>query len=383
MADLSKIRKNGVDYDIKDATARAEIEELKQNGTGGSNTGGNNDLIITVEGYNNTGIVLVDVKEQAVKTEGYFQTDSVVSAAAAWNVYSLQVKAGEKFRVRTYTLSSGRAYFVYNANGTVLVKYPDVPYAENPGHIEDVFLTIPDSGVKLVCNEHPGRCELTLEKVTESSSVFTFEQDKEFFNGWNVLYGKKLVFCGGSITQAINPDGGHFESYGEIVARRNGMTAVKDGISGSTMTNVEGKNPFCVSRYLNHTDYDYITLWFGWNDNAYAELGTIDDTEDTTFYGAYKKVLEHYIINYPTKKIGLIVPYGHFTDYQEAVRNLSERYGVPCLDLADGKRCSLVWGQDNEAQIARRAALTYDNTHPNPAGYEFIATMYEHFLRSL
>lgn len=36
MADLSKIRKNGVDYDIKDATARAAIEELKQNGTGGN-----------------------------------------------------------------------------------------------------------------------------------------------------------------------------------------------------------------------------------------------------------------------------------------------------------------------------------------------------------
>lgn len=38
MADLSKIRKNGVDYDIKDATARAAIEELKQNSGGGGTT---------------------------------------------------------------------------------------------------------------------------------------------------------------------------------------------------------------------------------------------------------------------------------------------------------------------------------------------------------
>lgn len=30
MPDLSKIRKNGVDYDIKDSTARAAIEELKK-----------------------------------------------------------------------------------------------------------------------------------------------------------------------------------------------------------------------------------------------------------------------------------------------------------------------------------------------------------------
>ena len=33
MADLSKIRKNGTDYDLKDAAAREEIEKLKQNGT--------------------------------------------------------------------------------------------------------------------------------------------------------------------------------------------------------------------------------------------------------------------------------------------------------------------------------------------------------------
>lgn len=31
MAEISKIRKNGVDYDIKDAAARAEIETLKRN----------------------------------------------------------------------------------------------------------------------------------------------------------------------------------------------------------------------------------------------------------------------------------------------------------------------------------------------------------------
>ena len=38
MAELSKIRKNGVDYDIKDSTARAAIEELQKNGTGGTAT---------------------------------------------------------------------------------------------------------------------------------------------------------------------------------------------------------------------------------------------------------------------------------------------------------------------------------------------------------
>ena len=42
MAELSKIRKNGVDYDVKDATARKEIENLKKNGTGTGNPSGGN-----------------------------------------------------------------------------------------------------------------------------------------------------------------------------------------------------------------------------------------------------------------------------------------------------------------------------------------------------
>lgn len=41
MSELSKIRKNGVDYDIKDSKARSEIEKLKENGAGGNaNQGG-------------------------------------------------------------------------------------------------------------------------------------------------------------------------------------------------------------------------------------------------------------------------------------------------------------------------------------------------------
>lgn len=199
----------------------------------------------------------------------------------------------------------------------------------------------------------------------------------------NILYGKKLAVVGDSITEAINPAGGHWDNYGHIIAKRNGMSIYSDGVNGSTMTNVEGRNPFSVDRYLAVPEYDYLLLWFGWNDGAYATLGTIDDEDNTTFYGAYKTVLKHFITTYPTKKIGIIVPYGELTNTQNAVRKVSELYGVPCLDLPNGKECSLLWGKANEVQLARRAALTYDGTHPNPAGYEYISTVIEAFLRRL
>lgn len=200
------------------------------------------------------------------------------------------------------------------------------------------------------------------------------------------LHGKKLACVGDSITEATNPEGGYFANYAELVAQRHNMTFYKDGKGGSTMANTEGHRPFCVDRYLNvPADFDILTIWFGWNDAAYSQLGTIDDTEDTTFYGAYKRILDHFITTYPTKKIGLIVPYGNSSvqPFREAVRQLSEMYGVPCLDLADGKQCSLLWGVDNNAQLARRSALTYDGTHPNQDGHEYLSTMYEAFIKRL
>lgn len=200
----------------------------------------------------------------------------------------------------------------------------------------------------------------------------------------NYLSGKKLVACGDSITAAANPSGGHFDSYAKLTAMRNGMEFEVNAVSGSTMTNVTGKNPFCVDRYQQiPEDADYITIWFGYNDGAYAQVGTINDTEDTTFYGAYKKVLDYLVSQYPTKKIGIIVPYMSDTTFQVAVRNISEMYGIPCLDLPNGNQCSCVWGDANSVQTARKSALTYDNTHPNQDGHEFISTMYEAFLRRL
>ena len=200
----------------------------------------------------------------------------------------------------------------------------------------------------------------------------------------SVLFGKKLVACGDSMTVATNPDGGYFDSYAKIVADRNGMVFATNAVSGSTMTNVAGHNPFCVDRYLAvPNDFDYLTIWFGWNDGAYATVGSISDTVDTTFYGAYKKVLEYFITTYPTKKIGIVVPYMQDTDFQDAVRAVSAMYGVPCLDLPNGNECSLVYGTATTAQLARRAALTYDGTHPNQAGHDYISSMYEAFLKRL
>ena len=204
----------------------------------------------------------------------------------------------------------------------------------------------------------------------------------------NFLRGKKIGTAGDSITKGINPNDGIFVNYGELVADRNGMTYRNYGIPGSTLSNVVDKNPFCVDRYLAmDNDLDYLTIWFGWNDSAYSTLGAITDTVDTTFYGAWNKVLPALIQKYPFGKIGLIVPYLTNTDMQQAVRNISKKYGVPYLDL-ESTNVPMIWLRndadvDTAIEDFRRGTFTYDGTHLNQNGYNYMSTFYEIFLRSL
>ena len=343
---------------------------------------------MTIEGFERTGNY-ESVKDLAEKTEGeYCYSNSAGAgvtvnsvAIATWNWYRLPVKSGEKYYISSSAGPSVRAYHLTDTNDVQIVTEP----VTRPTNIEQFTyeITIPENGGFLYVNETRSvPCQIKRLNM----DIPHFKPVEKGQNTFDHLYGKKLACVGDSITEATNPDGGYFTNYAELAAARHGMTVYKDGKGGSTMANTEGHRPFCVDRYLAvPADFDILTIWFGWNDNAYSQIGTIYDTEDTTYYGAYKKVLGHFITTYPTKKIGLIVPYGSSSmePFRQAVREMSEMYGVPCLDLADGKQCSLLWGTTNDAQLARRAALTYDGTHPNQEGHEYLSTMYEAFIKRL
>lgn len=207
----------------------------------------------------------------------------------------------------------------------------------------------------------------------------------------NYLYGKSWCACGDSITAGHKGDMDEYgvkKSYQYYIGKRNGMLIYTDAVSGSTMTNVEGKSPFSVDRYKNlPAELDYITLWFGINDSNYAELGTIDDTDNTTFYGAYKIVLNYLIATYPLAKIGLVVTYGATTTFKKAIRDIGVKYGIPVLDFTAAS--VPVFSEKNSTGIyadvvsSRKATFLADGTHPNDAGYQYLSTFFEHWLRSL
>ena len=209
--------------------------------------------------------------------------------------------------------------------------------------------------------------------------------------GSSVLYGKKWAVCGDSITSgehAEKDENGNYKTYAWFIAERNNMTLYKDGISGTTMTNNGNQLAFSVSRYKNiPKDCDYITIWFGINDQT-GTVGTIDDTENTTYYGAFNVVLTYLLNNMPsTTKIGLVASHDMASVKREAVHAVAKKYGLKVFDIEDDENIPY-WhrygsGVSEEVATLRSSQWFADGQHPNTAGYEYISAPFEAWLKTL
>lgn len=232
--------------------------------------------------------------------------------------------------------------------------------------------------------------------------------------GSNVLHGKKYVACGDSFTEGdftgyVDEDGlsgknspklydknrKMYKTYPWWIAERNNMELINEAKCGSVITNAfDGqRNPFSINRYLQvPTDADYITLMFGLNETGLTteQIGTNSDTTNTTLWGAYNIVFEHFLTNMPYAKIGVIIADAWMnTKYANAVKEICAYWGIPVLDLKFDPNVTMgIGGRPNgspKAQQLRDLAfkVTSSNAHPNVEAHEYRSTTIEHFLRSL
>ena len=173
---------------------------------------------------------------------------------------------------------------------------------------------------------------------------------------------KKIACLGDSITEGVHANGWQWHRYIDKWCKENGTetTIVNLGIGGTSV---------CTSSYVTDTlkpfvnrletipaDTDVVTIFGGTNDwGNNATLGTIDDTGKETFYGAYKYILEWLAINRPNAKVMTMTPLKRYyrgggttwvnaqttrnsngqllQDYVKAVKDVSDLYAVPCVDL--------------------------------------------------
>lgn len=233
-----------------------------------------------------------------------------------------------------------------------------------------------------------------LKPIIKPECVTDDEEFVEKVNRSNILYGKTLMTIGDSITRGysvgVSEETGYEMTYGGLTAYRNDMTFINTGWSGGTIAN-DSVKPFIsngdINVALGDIIPDYLTVWYGWNDYAREAitLGDIDSTDETTYYGAWNIALNLLINRYPTTKIGVVVPYGMNAEWRQAVRDVAKKWGVPYLDLYENQSCIFDNESGVEPSIAalRKATFLADGCHPNSAGYEWLSTMYEAFLRRI
>lgn len=238
---------------------------------------------------------------------------------------------------------------------------------------------------------------------------------------WDPLRGRKWAVCGDSFTAGsfsgssapVIESGryqGHVATYPWLIASRANMEIQDLALGGRTLaTPADGSFSNCFSDGIYRTiaeDADIVTLYFGINDSHHRprasgsdgedvsgiiELGTIDDADASTFYGAWNVVVPWILENRPDAHLGIIASNGCETDdYRLATIAIARKWGVPCLDLNGDERTPMMLRSTNPdiSSKAKDIALKKwrvgeSNQHPNAAAHAFESTVIEHFLRTL
>lgn len=173
-----------------------------------------------------------------------------------------------------------------------------------------------------------------------------------------------------------------------------GLAAVNNyGISGSTIAKKSATDTAAISeQYKNMPDADLIIVMGGVNDVWFSSaMGTIGDTDATTFYGGMEQLCSGLISKYPGKTIIFITPTEQdnesctsscttgltVTDFAEAMKKVCAKYAIPVYDAN-----TLVGIYPKNAE--QRKLYTTDGVHLNDkanerlgrAVYKFIMSMY-------
>ena len=173
---------------------------------------------------------------------------------------------------------------------------------------------------------------------------------------------KKIACLGDSITEGAQAGGWQWHRYIDSWCKSNGINSIVTnlGVGGTSV---------CTSSYVSDrlkpfvnrldtipADADVVVIFGGTNDwGNSAILGNISDTGTSSFYGAYKYILEWLAINRPNAKVMTMTPLKRYyrgngttwvnaqttpnnrgnilPDYVRAVKEVSEMYAIPCVDL--------------------------------------------------
>lgn len=222
--------------------------------------------------------------------------------------------------------------------------------------------------------------------------------DETDLSGENPWHGRSAVFVGDSITAGV----GTTQTYVPFLKEALGFGSVSAmGISGSCISSGSdygNKNTPLINRYQTIPSADLIQIFMGTNDYGHATpLGTPEDTQAGTFYGALNTIIPYLLATHKTSKIVFVTPLhryakstgtsskfeqdpnasGHtLNDYATALKQACAAHGVSVIDL-------YAESESDPRLDPQNTAYFPDGIHPNAAGHELIAEIMASHIREL
>ena len=215
------------------------------------------------------------------------------------------------------------------------------------------------------------------------------EEIGEERNAWS---GRSAVFVGDSITAGAGVTKKYYQHLAEALDL-DSFTAM--GVGGSCISAASDygqNNQPLINRYQNIPSVDLIMIFMGTNDYGHeTPLGTVEDTQEGTFYGALNAIVPALVAKHTSSKIVFVTPihrYGfgtskilgtNFTydslpngvgatleDYVKAIKAVCTNNDVDVIDLYT--ECTL-----DPTDSTVRSTYMPDGLHPNDAGHAYIA----------
>ena len=216
------------------------------------------------------------------------------------------------------------------------------------------------------------------------------------------LKGKIINFLGDSITEGAGTSCKEAifhslikEKYGLKEARNYGIGGTRIARQTEITSLVRDKD-FILRTRMMEEDADAVVVFGGTNDfgHGQAALGTMEDRDSRTFYGALHTLIQDLIKDYYNKTIVFITPLHRHNedgrgawkpdgveqrplkDYVYAIKEVCEYYSVPVLDLF---ACGELAGNTPEWYVKYMP----DGLHPNDEGHKIMAQKLGKFLENL
>lgn len=363
---------------------------------------------------------------------GALQSDGSISTYGSWSNYQttdyLDIKSGETYCISVRDKESGeltvdrKIFALYDKNKNII----SGSYTNDIENNFSTFTPTKDGYVRISLylqtpynyqyekSASPTEYEEPLKRIIKKEILPNTSSD--------ILTHKKWAVCGDSFTEwttEVFSDGeftGKYKTYPYLIAERTGIKVEKFFASGRTMAYPSDgtfanslTNPNASFYYQNiPSDADYITIYLGINDLNHASgsgttpdgedatgiitLGTINDTDTSTYYGAYNTVLAWLRENRPFAHIGIIVTNGtELEDWTNAQIKLAEKWGYPYINLNGDERTPAMIRTSNpnmsnelKTLLKQKQASVYpSNTHPNAQAHEYESQFIEAWLRTL